>query len=374
MAINFTRPEFALEVVPDGAIAARRQADSGRLAASAFVPFEAGAAQALFAPYIDKEAPKVPLPGIVEGDPAARAGIVAAVKRALEEVGARTGAITLLLPDTAVRIVMLDFDTLPDKEADALGVVRFRLRKLVPFEMDDAQVSYQVLSGERGKQGAIRALAVVIPNAMLRAYEEVVLAAGFEPGVVLPSTLAALGMVDAGTATMLVQATAHYVTTAIARGQDILLHRTHELPRTGATPAVESHTPTAEQVREALDFLGQGDSPEAAAAVAEAAHHDADAFGEFPAPVEDAASRDDELVHAMSVAAAFYEDFTGRPPHPVHVCGSLGVRAWEALLLTDADEHTFPLEEIVSVEDMGAAAASGMSRAQLAAVCGALRG
>ncbi len=47
-----------------------------------------------------------------------------------------------VLPDAAVRVVLLDFDTLPAKPEEAEGVVRFRLKKSLPFDVEKAKVSY----------------------------------------------------------------------------------------------------------------------------------------------------------------------------------------------------------------------------------------
>ena len=55
-----------------------------------------------------------------------------------------------MVPDSTVRVLLLDFDSLPSKAAEALPVVRFRLKKLLPFDADDAAVSYQIMSGKSG--------------------------------------------------------------------------------------------------------------------------------------------------------------------------------------------------------------------------------
>ncbi len=54
-------------------------------------------------------------------------------------------------------------------------------------------VSYQVLSQDRDE---IRVLAAVLPGPVLAEYEAAVRAAGYEPGAVLPSSLAALEAMD----------------------------------------------------------------------------------------------------------------------------------------------------------------------------------
>ena len=150
--------------------------------------------------------------------------MVAAVKRALEAVALKEHQTTLVLPDASTRVLLLDFDALPAKAAEALPIVRFRLKKLLPFDEADSVVSYQIMSSERGM---IRVLAVAVPRDVLTEYESLVRDAGFEPGAVLPSTLAACaGLVEENTATLLVNAGDTGVTTAIVRDGVLLLHRT----------------------------------------------------------------------------------------------------------------------------------------------------
>ncbi len=47
-----------------------------------------------------------------------------------------------MLPDNSVRIAVLDFDNLPDKEDERRPLINFRLRKSVPFDIDEAALSY----------------------------------------------------------------------------------------------------------------------------------------------------------------------------------------------------------------------------------------
>ncbi len=63
----------------------------------------------------------------------------AAIRTALDEVSPRKRAVTLVLPDTLVRVFVLDFDSLPAKAAEAIPVLRFRLRKMVPFDVEHAE-------------------------------------------------------------------------------------------------------------------------------------------------------------------------------------------------------------------------------------------
>jgi type IV pilus assembly protein PilM len=153
--------------------------------------------------------------------------VVEAIRTALSELSPKSRAITLVLPDISVRVFVLDFDTLPSKVAEAVPVLRFRLRKMVPFDVEHAALSYQVLvQGE----GAVKVLATVMPGPVLAEYEAAVRAAGYEPGVVLPSSLASLAALDSLEPILAVNLSGQALTTSITSGQDLHLFRTVDLP------------------------------------------------------------------------------------------------------------------------------------------------
>lgn len=213
--VEGNRPRLACEIAAGGVVAARSAEPGGPLMAVARVELAEGAIA----------------PSLKPGNVADRVATIAAVRRALEAVGARSNArnavLTLVIPDGAVRVLLLDFDSLPGKITEALPIVRFRLKKLVPFDTDDAMVSYQVMSSTRS---VVRVLAVAVPRGVLADYETVAREAGFEPGAVLPSTLAAIaGLPESETGSLTVNVYSSAVTTAISRGGMLLLHRTVEL-------------------------------------------------------------------------------------------------------------------------------------------------
>lgn len=171
------------------------------------------------------------LPGLRPGNIADRVAVIAAVRRTLEQIGARPNGrnseLTLVIPDGAVRVLLLDFDALPSKISEALPLVKFRLKKLIPFDADEAMVSFQVMSTSRSM---LRVLALAIPRDVLAEYETVAREAGFEPGAVLPSTLASLaGLSEGEGAALVVNAHESGITTAIVRAGIVLLHRAVEL-------------------------------------------------------------------------------------------------------------------------------------------------
>ena len=210
------RPRVACEIAPQGVVAGRADAPGAPLAAVSCVGLREGALT----------------PGLKPGNLTDRVALVGALRRALEQVGGRPNGrnaeITLVIPDSACRVLLLDFDALPNKLSEALPLVRFRLKKLVPFDADEAMVSFQIMS--QSKQ-LVRVLAVAIPRDVLSEYESAAREAGFEPGAVLPSTLAAMAAVDDASPSLLVNASPLGITTAIAREGILLLHRTVDLQR-----------------------------------------------------------------------------------------------------------------------------------------------
>jgi type IV pilus assembly protein PilM len=98
---------------------------------------------------------------------------------------------------------------------------------VVPFDVESAAVSYQVLSNKRGQ---VNVLVTVMPGEVLAEYEAAAREAGFEPGAVLPSTLAAVVTAGIEGAPLVVNHARTCVTTAVTQGSEMLLHRSIDLP------------------------------------------------------------------------------------------------------------------------------------------------
>jgi type IV pilus assembly protein PilM len=99
----------------------------------------------------------------------------------------------MAIPDYATRMAVLDFEEFPSDEEQRLALVRFRLRKSVPFPIDEAQVSCSV-QVQDSTQKRIEVLAAAVARPVLSEYEDLLHRAGFQVGLVLPSSLAALSL------------------------------------------------------------------------------------------------------------------------------------------------------------------------------------
>jgi type IV pilus assembly protein PilM len=146
------------------------------------------------------------------------------IRDTLGSVGGRSRDVIAILPDAAVRVVLLDFETLPSKREEAAGVVRFRLKKSLPFDVEKAQVSYHAYA----VNNSVRVVAAVALASVVEEYESAFVEAGYSPGIVLPSMLAALGAANAGRPTLVLKVDTRTISIAILDKDHVLLFRTLE--------------------------------------------------------------------------------------------------------------------------------------------------
>jgi type IV pilus assembly protein PilM len=290
------RPRLACEITSAGVVAGR-PGDAEQEIISGFGAFRPGVLAA----------------GLQTPNFSDRAAVAAALRQALNEISAKEGKITVVIPDAAVRVLLLDFDQLPAKMSEALPIIRFRLRKLVPFEVDDAAVSYQVMPG---KPDSVRVIVAVSPAAVVGEYESAVREAGYEPGVVLPSTLAALAAISSEEPALVINRNGSSVTTAITRQNELLLHRTLELTE--------------------KEWL----------------------------PEENSLHSTEELQQSVTVAVAYFEDTLNTPPRQLLCCGLGGPDELIRLLGDDR----IPIRDLVPTPYKNKAMPGGI----LAGVVGAL--
>ena len=74
---------------------------------------------------------------------------------------------------------MLDFDEFPSDRKEQLSLVRFRVRKSIPFDVESAAVSYWPQPAGGKKQDVV---VVIAPLEIVSRYEAPFRAAGLAPG------------------------------------------------------------------------------------------------------------------------------------------------------------------------------------------------
>jgi type IV pilus assembly protein PilM len=208
---NTAKPKLACEIAADRVLAGRLAEDGRSL--------EACAAHEL--------APGSVVPDLVEGNFRQRDAVRAVVQETLGSVAGRSHDVIAIVPDAAVRVVLLEFDTLPADAEEAASVVRFRMKKSLPFDVDKARVSYHA----QKSNGTVRVVAAVALSSVVEDYEAAIREAGFSPGVVMPSMLAALGAAAGESPTLVVKVDARTTSIAILNAEQLQLFRTLENTR-----------------------------------------------------------------------------------------------------------------------------------------------
>jgi type IV pilus assembly protein PilM len=140
-----------------------------------------------------------------------------AVTQALARIappnGNRRRPAAVILPDYAARVSLLDFDSFPSSPEEQLPLVRFRVKKTIPFDIDSAAVSYWAQPATT-KAGAkkIDVVAVTVSLEILARYEAVFRAANLHPGEVTTSGLATLNLCPAEGVAVIAKLTGNVLT------------------------------------------------------------------------------------------------------------------------------------------------------------------
>ena len=147
--------------------------------------------------------------------------------RSLAPGNGRKRRAAVILPDYCARVAVLDFDTFPTDPDQRQALVRFRLKKSVPFEVETAMVSY--VEQPRANGSKIEVLAAVISSEIVVQYEAPFRAAGFHPGLITTSSLAALNLLAPDGITLLVKLSGRVLSVFVLRENAVNLVRCIEM-------------------------------------------------------------------------------------------------------------------------------------------------
>jgi type IV pilus assembly protein PilM len=213
------RPRLACEITSEGVIAARAADKVSRLEVFTSRRLNEGAI-----------APGLNIPNILDAQ-----ALRTALSGALGAVAGKSKDVIVVLPDVAIRMMLLDFEALPAKREEIDPVLRFRLKKSLPFDVDHAVLSYNVTRAN----GTVRVVAAVAPREVIEEYEKAFRDIGYEPGVVLPSSLAALGLVDGERPTLVLKVDPMNITITAVEHHELRLVRTLDNPHGGIFSATD---------------------------------------------------------------------------------------------------------------------------------------
>jgi type IV pilus assembly protein PilM len=206
-------PPLAIEVAPDR-VAAARWSRSGALDGFAVEALPQGAVA----------------PSAVETNIVNAAALKTAISSVCERLRAKDEDVTLILPDPVIRVFVQHFDEFPRSAQEAIPMLRWKLKKSVPFEADETLISYMRQPPRDGGVDIVTALARL---RIIREYESLAEAAGLVPGVILSSSLTAIALLDEQKPTLLARVSGSALTTAIVREGMLCGYRCTELPAYG---------------------------------------------------------------------------------------------------------------------------------------------
>ena len=203
-------PQMVVEIAPSHVAAARWGSSHGQVEACAMEPLQVGSIMA----------------SPVETNVTQPDAVRSALRAVLSRVPDRAAPLALLVPDAVVRVFILPFDSLPRRADEAMPVLRWRLKKSVPFDVEDTVVSWMRQAGSHGNLEVVTAIA---RKGIVREYEELVEGLGARNCIVLSSTLATLPLLEEEGATLLARMCGKTLTTVIVRGPNLCVYRASDM-------------------------------------------------------------------------------------------------------------------------------------------------
>jgi hypothetical protein len=222
---------FSLEsLLESGLVAAGTAAGpNGESASGAGLAEQPAASRAPVSPA--SHAHPVPHPSMAPAAPPPadlKEALVDAVKRA----GIKGGRCSLILPDSAARVWLLQFPEIPRGQQAVLEMIRWKVRRSIALRIEDCLISYQIVSRpSAGRQGTI--LAGLLPRATVHQYESMLADADLKIGLVDLSSFNLYNLVrhqirsaGGGAESLAVlNATTAYFTLMIFRREELVFYR-----------------------------------------------------------------------------------------------------------------------------------------------------
>jgi type IV pilus assembly protein PilM len=144
--------------------------------------------------------------------------------------GTKPGRVSLILPDNLAKVSIVTLPERPGSRRQMSELLRFKLRRSVPFRLEDAVISSTVLPGPGPE---LNVLVAVMLRSVVEQYETAFEAAGARPGLVdlcTPSLFNLvrrewLGSTAAGSDAALLNCTRNYFTLMIAHAGRVVFYR-----------------------------------------------------------------------------------------------------------------------------------------------------
>jgi hypothetical protein len=147
------------------------------------------------------------------------------LNRLLSEAGFTGSEIVIVVPDDIVRIAFLTVENRSKNSQEQETFIRWKLKKTVPFDVDSAQIAYRNLGSQPGSS-AQDMLVALSPRSVVEEYQNLFDSLDIHAGMVVPSTLAALNLLNPPPGdSLVVKAAPDCVTTTVFKEGRIQFYR-----------------------------------------------------------------------------------------------------------------------------------------------------
>jgi type IV pilus assembly protein PilM len=169
-------------------------------------------------------------PSLVDVNFTDAAGVRSAIQQALKQASFRGSEIAVVIPDEASRIAFVTAETLPKTLDEQHTFLRWKLKKTVPFDIDTAQMAFQVVGTHsipgNGKTRRYDLIVALSPRSIVEEYEGLLEGLDLHAGFVIPSTLAALTLLSMPAEdSLFVKIAPDCVTTSVLQNRHITFYR-----------------------------------------------------------------------------------------------------------------------------------------------------
>jgi len=156
--------------------------------------------------------------------------LVPPLRELFELTGTRPGRVSLVIPDNLAKITLLRLPERPSSRKQLDELVRSQMRRAVPFKLDEASLSYQVLPAEGT---GIAVLVVLVRRTLIEQYETALESIGARVGLVDLCTTNLINLsrermrqaADDGGDVALLNCARNYFSLAILRNERLIFFR-----------------------------------------------------------------------------------------------------------------------------------------------------
>ena len=157
--------------------------------------------------------------------------------------------VALILPDFSTRMQVVDFDSFPADAKEQAALIRFRLKRSVPFDVESAAVGYWPQPAVNKRVDVVVAMT---PLEIVARYEAPFRAAGMLPGLVTTSSIAALDLAPDAGLNVMAKLTGHVLTVLVREKGTLKLVRCLEMQSPGLDDIAAVLLPTFVYVEDNL--------------------------------------------------------------------------------------------------------------------------